>query len=215
MSELEFNYDDLDKFEADLDRWPGLALAVAEPAMQDAVWSLQGEIPEPPPGSAEVVQKPDGVTFLTDRQRRWFFMSVQAGDIPGWRWAESGARRLVARETIRQRAKYESIGGGHPEKYASGRTNQLERNFTVEVIKSEESVVGSIGTNLEYAPWVVGSLHPGEEIRGEQKYQAKIHENRWFIFSEEIRANLDDAWRKFDDRFWPEFQKQLDRVKRS
>lgn len=207
MAGLEFDWSDLEKFEKEINKWPTLALNSAIPAMQDAVHYLHAKLPESPQASSEVIQRPDGASFLTDKQRRWFFWAVQNNQIPGWRWVESAVRRMISPETRTAYAKFESVGGGHPEKFASGRSGELERRFTTDVKHDESSVTGSFGTNSPYAPWVVGPAYPGEEIEGEKKYQAKIHEGRWWVFGDVVKENLPDAWAEFDKTFWPLFNK--------
>ncbi len=215
MSDLTFDYRELDEFVKEIDQWPGLALSYAQPAMQDTVVFLLGRIPEAPPASAKVVVRPDGASFLTDKQRAWFFAAVQANDIPGWRWVES-QQVILTERTAGERAPYLSnikrtrVGGGHPEKFASARSGDLERRFTTGVEKDKESVAGSLGNSVAYAPWVVGGDYPGDDVDGEKKYQAKIHEGQeWYQFPEVIASNIDDAWKKFDEKFWPEFQKAV------
>lgn len=203
--QAEFDFSDVESLMKEIEKWPGLALTHAYPAMQDAVLFLHGNLPDAPEASADVVKRPDGASFLTDKQRRWFFAAVQAGDIPGWRWVESAGRQMIAPETRTQFAKFKTVGSGHPEKFASARTNTLQQRFTTDVERKDNVIRGLIGTNVPYAPWVVGPAFPGEEIGGEQKYQARIHEDRWYQFDEFVRENVEDAWREFDVKFWPAF----------
>lgn len=89
------------------------------------------------------------------------------------------------------------------------RTGTLGRRFTTDVIPEFSSVSGELGTNLNYAPWVVGDDFPGSEINGVTKYQAKVHQGRWWQFGDVIGDNIEDAWAKFDETFLPEFRELI------
>ncbi len=68
-------------------------------------------------------------------------------------------------------------------------------------------MVGQLGTNVPYAPWVVGPSYPGEEINGKQMYQARVHVERWWQLYDVVAKNIDGAWEEFETTFWPEFKK--------
>lgn len=90
-------------------------------------------------------------------------------------------------------------------KVPDARTGTLGRSFTTQVTAADGEVRGELGTNLSYAPWVVGPSHPGETIRGRQMYQARIHENRWWQLGAVFDANKDEAGRIFADEFYNRF----------
>jgi hypothetical protein len=92
------------------------------------------------------------------------------------------------------------------------RTETLGRKFTEQVERSEDAIMGEIGTNVPYAPWVMGASFPGEEIGGRIKYQAKVHQKRWWQFETVIDANVDGAWIEFENLFWPEFVRRIQEV---
>lgn len=89
------------------------------------------------------------------------------------------------------------------------RTGMLGRRFTESVSRNDEGVVGELGTNLAYAPWVVGPDYPGEEIGGRTKFQAQVHVDRWWQFDEIVQQAIDDTWAEFEQRFWAEFQERI------
>jgi len=185
----DFEYPEFQKFRKEIDKWPEFAVVAAEPAMQDALIFLHGKLPEYPDPPQT------GVGFTTQKQRAWFFMSVQDGIIPGWRWVDG------TEETP-----------GHPEKTGSARTGNLGRKFTESVTAAPWMVQGELGTNVPYAPWVVGPDFPGEEINGKVMYQARIHQGRWWQFADVVAENMDDAWQEFTDAWWPEFSKNIGQV---
>lgn len=171
----------------DLREWilalPTLALEVAQPAMTESVTYLHGQIPAYPEAPSGRLMLADGVSFLhTAQQRKWFFRAVKKNELNGWEWQD-----------------------GHPQKTGSARTGTLGRRFTEAVRTEQQSVVGQIGTNLGYAPWVVGPDYPGELINGEMMHQARAHVDRWWQFGDVIEDNLDAAWEVFTDTFWPQF----------
>ena len=86
------------------------------------------------------------------------------------------------------------------------RTGTLGRRFTEAVDVQADAVIGELGTNLNYAPWVVGDSFPGSEINGVMKYQAQVHVGRWWQFNTVIDENIAGAWEEFSEAFWPEFR---------
>lgn len=173
----------LDEARKLIERFPEIALEVAEPAMEASLLFLHGKLPEYP---APPAVSPDGVSFMNDKQRRWFFAAVKRGDVPGWRQGEAG-----------------------PEKTGSARTGNMGRKFTHDVESAETQVLGQLGTNVPYAPWVVGPDYPGEMINGKTMYQARIHQNRWWQFYAVVNDNADEAWKEFEEYFWPVFMAKL------
>lgn len=89
------------------------------------------------------------------------------------------------------------------------RTQTLRKRFTEQVERTESEVIGEIGTNLAYAPWVVGPDFPGQEIGGIVAYQAKVHQKRWWQFDVVIEGAVNGAWEEFDKAFWPEFSRRI------
>lgn len=85
------------------------------------------------------------------------------------------------------------------------RTGTLGRSFTERVTVEPGAVVGELGTNLSYAPWVVGPRYPGEQIGGRQRWQARIHAGRWWRLDNEFAQNYDAAWGVFADEFFSRF----------
>jgi hypothetical protein len=187
----EFEYNSSKELQDLITALPVLALQAADPAMTETLIFLHGKIPENPelpmlPGGH--LAAPDGVSFLhTDQQRAWFFGSIKKGQLPGWAWED-----------------------GHPAKTGSARTGTLGRRFTEKVEKTDQAVIGQIGTNLEYAPWVVGPSYPGEEINGRMMYQAQIHVDRWWQFGDVMADNIEAAWKIFTEEFWPEFTRRIE-----
>lgn len=96
---------------------------------------------------------------------------------------------------------HESLPGYPPPPEGSTyvRTGTLGRGWTesVEVTRPWE-VVGSLGTNVPYAPWVVGPDFPGEEIQGRTMYQAKVHVDRWWQLNELQDESIEASWLEFD-----------------
>jgi len=89
------------------------------------------------------------------------------------------------------------------------RTGTLGRKFTTGVRVRHGTVFGEIGTDLPYAPWVVG---PDEKeaitFGGVRMYQAPIHAGRWWKFHQVIEDNLDDAYQTFIDIWWADIRKE-------
>jgi hypothetical protein len=162
---------------------PVLALQAAEPAMTQMTDFMHGRIPEYPEPPDGQPMLPDGASFLrTPAQKAWFFASVKSGQLPGWAWKDN-----------------------QPEKTGSARTGTLGRRWTEQVTKTDQAVTGEVGTNLNYAPWVVGPSEPGEEINGKLMYQARIHVDRWWQFWNVMAENVEAGWAAFDEAFWPVF----------
>jgi hypothetical protein len=89
------------------------------------------------------------------------------------------------------------------------RTGTLGQHFTTTVTRLADSIEGEWGTNDLKAPWVVGPDYPGEEINGQEMYQAHIHEGRWWQFEALFDANRDAAMNFFETEFFAEFQRRL------
>lgn len=155
-------------------------------SMDKALTHLHSSIPPYPPLSpSQRIVSPDGASFLkTDKQRRWFFANLREGGIKGWR-----------------------IGAdGRPEKFATNRSGNLGRKFTTAVTAKDGIIEGEVGTNVPYAPWVVGSDYPGEEIGSRNMYQAKVHVDRWWQFIPEMQKEVETAYNIFAEEFYKRFQ---------
>jgi len=140
----EFVFEGTDEFRHYLEQLPQVAMAAAEPAMQQAILYLHGKLPEYPP------------------------------ELPNQRYQ---------------------------------RTNTLGRRWTTMVEVGLESVIGRLGTNVPYAPWVVGPDYPGETINGFEMYQAKIHQGRWWQLEDVIDNNIGGAWTEFEKHFNSEIKR--------
>ena len=89
--------------------------------------------------------------FKTERQRRYFFWALHAGEI-----------------TVPYR-----------------RSGQLGRSLTTEVRPLGNDIVGLIGTNTVYAPWVISDR--AIDGRGPQ---AQYHAGRWWTLQQVVRDNV-------------------------
>jgi hypothetical protein len=89
------------------------------------------------------------------------------------------------------------------------RTGLLGQSFTTEVSRGADNVTGEIGTNVAYAPWVVGPKFPGREIHGQQMYQAKIHQGNWWDFEAEMDKARPQAADVFGQEWFSRFQAGL------
>jgi hypothetical protein len=170
---------EFEKLRKEMEQWPTEVLEAAEVSMEQALLYLHGKLPEYPDPP---LPNPDGVSYLNDAQRRWFFANARKGNVKGWQWID-----------------------GHPQKTGSARTGNLGRKFTEDVERDGTAVLGSLGTDVDYAPWVVGPAYPGEIINGKTMYQARIHVDRWWQFEPTMTENMDGAWETFTETFWPEF----------
>jgi hypothetical protein len=88
------------------------------------------------------------------------------------------------------------------------RTVSLGRRFTTEVRRQGVDVFGELGTNVPYAPWVVG---PDESeaitFGGVKMFQAAIHQGRWWQLLDVVERNLPEAYQEFVDTFFAEIGK--------
>lgn len=205
-------------------QFPQYAIDAAKTAMTEMADYLLGQVPEYPEETLGQLNPPDGVSFLrTDKQRKWFFAAVQAGELPGWTWIDakystyyeknpknSGARQYP--DIVKKRL----IESGHPQKIGGARTGNLGRSQGRDITSDSNSVTALLGFDksiASYAPWVVGNDYPGDEINGEMMYQARVHVDRWWQFQSIIIENLDDGWRIFQNKFWEEFSKKISEEK--
>ena len=164
-------------------KYPRFAIESAYPAMERSIKYLFERIPDYPDPPAA---RPDGVSFMSDKQRAWFFAAVKRGQVKGWTYVD-----------------------GKPARTGKTRDVNLGRKFTEKVTATDESVLGQLGTNVPYAPWVVGPAYPGEAINGKTMYQARIHQDRWWQFYDVMDKNTEAAWQVFEKYFWPEFLKRV------
>jgi hypothetical protein len=105
---------------------------------------------------------------------------------------------------------------GHPQKVGGARTGNLGRAQGRDVTQNVDSVIATLGFDSSiapYAPWVVGADYPGEDVDGEIMYQAQIHADRWWQFGSIISGEMENAWKLFDETFWEEFSKRIDKEK--
>jgi hypothetical protein len=180
MSDHAFEYEGYEELEQFIEKFPEMVLDAAESAMKGALAILR-DLPEYPPQPGPDAPAP----VWTEKSRRYFFWAVKNNKIPGWRWKD-----------------------GHPEGQYQ-RTGHLGRNFTDEVTRSADEVIGTVGTAVPYAAWVVGPDYPGEQIGDDVMYQARIHRNRWWQFYDEIEGNLPAAWEEFDEILFQEIEAQF------
>lgn len=76
------------------------------------------------------------------------------------------------------------------------RTGQLGRSITTRVDEIGGSVVGIIGTNVEYAPWVISSEPTPDGIGP----QAKYHQGNWWTLQEVVEGAFPGVVRLFERR---------------
>jgi len=202
MPELEWS--GLEELKRAVGHLPELALNAAEPAMLEAILFQHEQLPEYPPSSTESFA-PDGWSFASDAQRKFFFGAVKAGQILGWAWVKD--------QVMGKRGKL--ITDQHPQKIGSGRTGTLGRKWTEKVRRDKSSVTGVLGTNVPYAPWVVGPDYPGEHINGKQMYQARVHQRRWWQLYGVFDENAAAAWDVFEDAFFEQLRKEWENEKSS
>lgn len=93
--------------------------------------------------------------------------------------------------------------------YVRGGT--LGKTITTNVDVADVEITGSIGSNRFYAPWVVGKDYPGEAVRGQQMWQARIHQGRWWQFDEIIDQHSEKAGDEFVVGFWGEWERLTER----
>jgi hypothetical protein len=89
------------------------------------------------------------------------------------------------------------------------RTGTLGRSFTTQVERGQDAVTGELGTNVAYAPWVVGPAYPGEDINGQTMYQARIHAGLWWSLGNEFDKTTPQAVEIFADEFFNRFMAGL------
>jgi hypothetical protein len=85
------------------------------------------------------------------------------------------------------------------------RTGTLGRRITERVRREDTQVIGDIGMDTPYAPWVIGPDFPGEQIEGKVMYQAKIHKDRWWQFYNVMEENQQAANEVFSKKFIERF----------
>jgi hypothetical protein len=184
------NFHSVDDLEIELQAMiaalPDAAIEAAVQAMNATLVFLHGEIPPYPP-------KPEQggwVAKMPAKSRRFFWWAVKEGRIKGWKWVEDD-------------------NGGHPEG-SYERKDGIGQKITEEVFTEGDGVRGEIGTNQEYAPWVIGPDYPGEEINGQTMYQAKIHADRWWQLDKVIDDNIGRAWEEFDQVLFDQLSKAFE-----
>lgn len=92
------------------------------------------------------------------------------------------------------------------------RTLTLGRRFMTRVTRKGVEIFGAIGSDVPYAPWVVGP--PEAEAMtfgGVKMFQAPIHQGRWWRFYDVIEAGLDEAYQEFVDVFWERLNQEWTR----
>lgn len=193
MPNLSADFKEFTRFADDMaQKFPNYALLSAEVALLDVGDALMEAMPEYPPARSDTLSPPDGVSFLrTPKQRAWFFAAVRHNELRGWKWVD-----------------------GHPQKVGGGRTGNLGRALTTDVetdfdLNTTFLEIGFDAASAPYAPWVVGPDYPGESINGVQMYQARVHVDVWWQFSDIMSNRESFAWKVFDETFWVEFSKRV------
>ena len=190
---------DLDSAIAQLESYfkllPQMAIDSSFVGLRLALYWLQGEIAALGNNYPAWPEQGSVMARMSPKARRWFFWAVKAGKVSGWRWVNDE-------------------GGGHPEGHYN-RTGKLMASLTSDVAREPTQITGIIGFGRNYAPWVVGPKYPGESIAafGQVKpmYQARVHEDRWFRFPDEIEKRRDELQQVFIDEFTKEFNKLANR----
>lgn len=77
------------------------------------------------------------------------------------------------------------------------RTLTLGKSFATAVSSVGNDVVGAIGTNLVYAPWVV-STEAVETPKGLAGPQAWMHEGRWWTLQKFVAENVSEVGKQFE-----------------
>lgn len=227
MSDL-LDLSQFEKFADDLaNKYPAYAIDAAEIAITDMADFMLGKVPEYPTEILGRIAPPDGISWLrTPKQRAWFFAAVQADELPGWRWVDAKyGISYSTRKDPRNSGGYSFkdirtehrtlIEAAHPEKIGGARTGNLGRSQGRDIIREQYGVSAIMGFDsaiAPYAPWVVGPDYPGENIAGEMMYQARIHTvDNWWQFGAIMQENINDGWTVFNEVFWEEFSKRIEK----
>jgi hypothetical protein len=90
------------------------------------------------------------------------------------------------------------------------RTGLLGRRVTSQAERKGVDVIGSVGLDVPYAPWVVGpDKSAAVTIGGVEMWQQPVHQGRWWQFYKIVEENLDEAYRIFQEEFWKELSKGI------
>jgi len=196
MYTLDINTEELDSLFTDLeDEMPH----ILETAMDETLRYLHQQLPPYPDGQAGPLprmytRQPEKRGFKTAKQRRYFFAALREGKIK----PHGGAYRSKFKSWKQQAYFFWAVRSGEIQ-IPYRRTGTLQRTITTESTLQGDTVIGRIGTALEYAPYVIG----------DDSQQAPIHQGRWWQLADEVKGNLEDAARVFEEAAWRKIQQVL------
>lgn len=195
MANSSFEMSGLEELEAALEELEEEAPRIMQTAMNEALRYLHEELPEYPEGQAGelpavYVRQPQKREFKSAKQRRFFFAALREGRIK----PHTGPYKSKFKTPRQQGFFFWAVNSGKIQ-VPYRRTLTLQREITTEATINGNTVIGNIGTALEYAPHVIGDS------------QAPIHQGRWWRLEDEVEKHLGDATRVLEEAAWAEIEK--------
>jgi len=199
MTEFQLQITGLDELEQALAQVEAQMPQILTAAMDETLRYLDQNLPPYPAGNAGELPKiytrqPEKRGFKSAKQRRYFFWAVREGIIE----LHSGAYQSKFKSRKQQGYFFWALASG---KIAIPyrRTGKLQQEITTASTVSGNEVIGRIGTNIAYGPYVIG----------DDTQQAPIHQGRWWQLATEVEKNLPDAARVLEETAWREIRKAI------
>ena len=173
---FELNIADLAALEAALKQVGDAALRIMQAAMDETLSYLHQELPPYPAGNA-------------GRRPKIYPRAYK----------RTGQRYLSGFKTLKQQRFFFWAMRAGVLSVPYRRTGTLQREITTRSVAAADGVTGYIGSNLGYAPFVIG----------DDAQQAPIHQGRWWQLRAEVEKNLNDAARVLEVAVWREINALL------
>jgi hypothetical protein len=196
---FELQITGLDELEQALAQLSAEMPQILTAAMDETLAYLRQTLPPYPGGNAGELPKvytrqPEKRGFKSAKQRRYFFWALRQGIIE----LHSGAYQSKFKSRKQQGYFFWAMASGKITiPYA--RTRKLGNSFHIESTVNGNEVIGSIGTAIQYGPYVIG----------DDTQQAPIHKDRWWQLADEVEQNLPGAAQAFEDAAVREIRKAI------
>ena len=153
---FELQITGFDELEHELAQLEAQTPQILKTAMDETLRYLDQNLPPYPAGNAGELPKiytrqREKRGFKSEKQRRYFFWAVRQGLIE----LNTGAYQSKFKSRKQQGYFFWALNSGKLQ-VPYRRTGKLQQEITTESTVADDAVIGRIGTNIAYGPYVIG-----------------------------------------------------------